>query len=255
MRGPVMRAITVRGSAAAISAWVLGLAAPSAQPPSRPFAQAELFVELNDTDGDLGLHAAIDGGTWTTLEVEGPDDRTLLGIASAGRLRRQGMTQLAFESQEPSFEELEPEAFFRRFPEGHYDIEAQAQDGGTFENTVRLSHVLAAPAEATVNGMPAAESCDAPVLPVVAGPVVVDWLPVTEHHPTLGRQGPVKIARYQFFVEQGDIKLGVDLGPSLTEFEIPTSITSRGGVFKFEIVARTSTGNNTAVESCFEAVR
>ena len=25
--------------------------------PAQPFAQAELFVELNDTDGDLGLHA------------------------------------------------------------------------------------------------------------------------------------------------------------------------------------------------------
>ena len=30
---------------------------------SQPFAVAELFFELNDTDGDLGIHASIDGGT------------------------------------------------------------------------------------------------------------------------------------------------------------------------------------------------
>ena len=36
------------------------------------FTQAELFVELNDTDGDLGLHAAIDGGPYVALEIEDP---------------------------------------------------------------------------------------------------------------------------------------------------------------------------------------
>ena len=47
------------------------------------------------------------------------------------------------------------------------------------------------------------------------------------------------------------MKLSVDLPPSVTEFEIPTSITAGGGVFKYEIIARTHMGNNTAVESCF----
>jgi hypothetical protein len=221
-----------------------------AEKPSQPFAQAELFVELNDTDGDLGLHAAIDGGTWTLLEVEDPRERPLLGITSVGRLRSQGLTQLAFESQEPTFDELDPAMFFRRFPEGVYEIEALAQGGGTFRSEVRLSHVLAAPPQSTVNGQPAVP-CDAPVLPVVAAPVVVDWEPVTESHPELGNAGAVSISRYQFFVEQGDTKLGMDLLPTVTEFEIPMSITSAGGVWKFEIIARTSANNNTAIESCF----
>jgi hypothetical protein len=29
-----------------------------------PFDVAELFFELNDTDGDLGIHALIDGEAW-----------------------------------------------------------------------------------------------------------------------------------------------------------------------------------------------
>lgn len=217
---------------------------------SQPFAVAELFFELNDTDGDLGIHAAIDGGIWTSLEVEGPRDRQLLAIVSKGRLRSQGLTQLAFESAEPTFEQLNPATFFRRFPEGVYEIDALAQGGGTFESKVWLSHVLAAPAEATVSGQPAAESCDA-VLPEVAAPVLINWDPVTESHPAIGKAGPVTISRYQFFVQQGHSKLSVDLPPTVTEFEIPTSITATGGVFKFEIIARTSTGNNTAIESCF----
>jgi hypothetical protein len=218
---------------------------------SQPFAEAELFFELNDTDGDLGIHASIDGGTWTSLEVEGPHDRSLLAIVSKGRLRSQGLTQLAFESQEPTFEELDPADFFRRFPEGVYKIEARAQGGGTFESAVGLSHVLAAPAMATVSGVTAAESCDAATLPEVAAPVVIDWDPVTQSHPEIGKAGPVTISRYQFFVQQGNTKLSLDLPPTATEFEIPASITAAGGQFKFEIIARTSTGNNTAIESCF----
>jgi hypothetical protein len=231
-----------------------GLAGPTptrAEQASQPFSVAELFFELNDTDGDLGIHASIDGGTWTSLEVEGPHDRPLLAILSKGRLRSQRLTQLAFESAEPNFEELDPAAFFRRFPEGMYEIEAIAQAGGTFASRVRLSHVLAAAPEATVSGQTAAESCDAAPLPEGVEPVVIEWDPVTSSHPEIGKAGPVRISRYQFFVERGDAKLSVDLPPTATEFEIPASITAAGGVFKFEIIARTSTGNNTAIESCF----
>jgi len=220
-------------------------------PAQQRFAVADLFVELNDTDEDLGLHAEIDGGTWTSLDIDGPGDIPLLGIVSKGRLRSQGLTQLAFESAEPTFEEFAPEDFFQRFPEGVYDIEAVAQGGGTFKSRVRLSHVLAAPAEATVSGLAAAEDCDA-TLPEVVAPVVIDWDDVTESHPEVGKAGPVTISRYQFFLEQGAMKLSLDLPPTVTEFEIPASLTAAGGVFKFEIIARTSTGNNTAIESCFQ---
>jgi hypothetical protein len=223
----------------------------AAQRPGR-FAQAELFLELNDTDGDLGLHAAIDGETWTQLTIEAPDERTMLQVGTRGRLRAHGMTELQFESAEPSFDELSPEEVLRRFPEGKYEIEARLQEGGAIESHAVLSHVLAAPpGNIRVSGIPAAGSCDAPVLPVVTAPVTIDWDPVTAHHPEIGRPGAVRIARYQLFVERGEAKLSLDLPPSITEFEIPAAITGAGGEFKFEIIGRTATGNNTAVESCF----
>lgn len=213
--------------------------------------QAELFLELNDTDGDLGIHGSIDGGPWTSLEIEGPGERLILQVFSKGRLRTQGMTQLSFESAEPPFDELSPAEFLRRFPEGRYEIDATAQDGSEFETTATLSHVLAAPPDnITLSGTPLSEDCDANV-PLVATPIVVEWDPVTQSHPEIGRRGQVRINRYQVFVEREGVNLAVDLPPNVTRFEVPTGITALAAEFKFEIIARTTKGNNTAVESCF----
>ena len=217
-----------------------------------PFSEAELFFELNDTDGDLGIHGSVDGGPWTNLEIEGPRDRKLLDIISLGSLRRQGMTQLFFESAEPSFDELDPADFFRRFPEGRYTISGRMQDGRELESVAALSHVLPNRAEnIQLSGMLAPESCDVTPLPIVATPVLIDWDPVTRSHPEIGRRGPVRIVRYQLFVERQGVKLSLDLPPTVTEFEVPISITDTGDTFKFEIIARGASGNNTAVESCF----
>src|ERR1700752_4796387 len=131
--------------------------------PAPAFTEAEIFFELNDTDGDLGIHASIDGGPWTNLAIEGPHERRLLDIVSRGRLRTQGLTQLAFESAEPSFDELAPRDFFRRFPEGGYEIDGRTQDGREIEATAVLSHVMAAPPKVVVSGMAAAEECDVSV--------------------------------------------------------------------------------------------
>jgi hypothetical protein len=233
----------------AVSALTLAAAAPVQ---AAEFSEAEIFVELNDSDGDLGLHGSIDGGPYRRLEIEDPRGRTLLLLSAHGRLARQGMTQLAFESAEPPFDELAPGEFFARFPEGEYEIEGTTFAGQEFEATWALSHVLAAPAgNITVGGLPAAANCDELPLPTVSGMVVIDWDPVTESHPEIGATGKVEIARYQLFVEQGDAKFGVDLPPDITEYMVPPDMLALGGRFKFEIIARTDTGNNTAVETCF----
>ncbi len=215
-------------------------------------SEAQLYFELNNTDRDLGLHSSIDGEPYVKLEIEDPFGREILGIEAQRRLARQGLTQLFFESAEPSFDELSPAAFFNRFPEGIYEIEVVDEDGLEFEVEVFLSQVLAAPVgNITVNGIPAAKSCDANVLPSVSAPVVIDWNPVTKSHPTIGKKGVVVIDQYQFFVEREGVKLSVELPPSVTEFEVPADILALGDDFKFEIIARTATGNNTAIETCF----
>ncbi len=247
--------------AAAAAALVLALSSAA----MAQFTEAELFLELNDTDGDLGIHASIDGEPWARLEIEAPNESTLLVVTARGNLAKQGATQFMLESAEPAFDELSPEAFFRRFPEGWYELELTNSRGREFETRVRLSHTLAAPAVLRVGATPL-QTCGEPgLLEVTAGdPVLVDWDPVDMSHPTIGKRlGQslaslgIEIVRYQFFFEQGDIKLSMDFPPDVTEFEVPGAITGLmepGQEAKVEVIARTSDLNNTAVEKCVMVV-
>lgn len=221
-----------------------------------PFDEADVFLELNDTDGDLGIHALIDGEPWKKLEIETPREREILEIRVKGRLRRQGLTELFFESAEPTFDELPPERFLRRFPEGEYEIEGKTLDGLELESTAELTHVMPAPAgNVFVSGAAAAEDCDADPLPSVSPPIVIAWDPVTESHPEIGRTAPLEVVKYQVVVEREEPELliySVDLPPSVTEIPVPDAFIALGDEFKFEILVREESGNQTAVESCFE---
>ena len=235
------------------------LAFAAAPTPSRaqgelPFGEANLFFELNDTDGDLGIHALIDGEPWRRLEIEDPSERLMLNVSVSGRLGKQGLTELFFESAEPPFDELAPAQFFRRFPEGRYEIDATTLEGGELEATVRISHIMPGPPEnVELSGVPAAEDCDATPLPAVAEPVVIRWDEVTESHPEIGTPGRrVEVEHYQVVVEREGLVLSVELPPEVTEFEVPAALTEPGDELKFEILVRAAgTGNQTAIESCF----
>ena len=61
----------------------LGFPSPASAAPLQ-LSEAELFFELNDTDGDLGIHASIDGGPYTLLEIEDPQGRTVLQVQGEG---------------------------------------------------------------------------------------------------------------------------------------------------------------------------
>jgi len=94
-----------------------------------PFDVAEVFFELNNTDGDLGIHALIDGEPWKRLAIRDPRGRGLLAVLLSGRLRRQGLTELFCESDEPSFDDLSQEAFFERFLEGTCQVSGVTLEG------------------------------------------------------------------------------------------------------------------------------
>lgn len=221
-----------------------------------PFSEARLFFELNHTDGDLGIHALIDGDEWKRLEIEDPDDLTILDVLVRGRLRKQGLTEIFFESAEPSFDELAPQKFFKRFPEGVYDIGGVTLEGKELDSEVTLSHVIAAPpGNLRISGIQAAANCDAEPLPSVSGPVIISWDPVTQSHPDIGKAGAVEVEHYQLVVEREEPTLlifTVELPPELTQFEIPSAFIGLGDAFKFEIVVKATNGNQTAVENCFD---
>lgn len=248
-----------------------------------PFDEARLFFELNDTDGDLGIHGKIDGDEWKWIEIEDTRERRMMKIRANGRLRRQGVTELFFESAEPDFEELDPEIFFDRFPEGWYEIEGRSLDGEELESEVYLSHVIpAAPAGVTVNGEDAAEDCDAEELPEVTPPVRLSWAAVANAHEELGRDPDsvladhgISVIYYEVVLEidEADFKSSIIVPSYITEVDLPVAITDLigetedgEGEFKFEILVRTDNGvtedddgepiepnpgNKSAMESCF----
>ena len=80
-----------------------------------PYDEAQLYFELNHTDGDLGFHGLADGDAWKSLEIEAPNETLLMSVWIRNNLRRQGMTEIFFESEEPTFDELPPAQFFNRF--------------------------------------------------------------------------------------------------------------------------------------------
>jgi hypothetical protein len=224
-----------------------------------PFDEARLFFELNDTDGDLGIHGKVDGDEWKYLEIEDPRDRKMLNIWVRGRLRRQGLTELFFESAEPTFDELDPEKFFRRFPEGEYDIEGYTLDGDERESEVYLSHVIpAAPDNVTINGVSAPEDCDAelPEIDPTNG-VTLSWDQVDQSHAAkwagdpdkiaLGEDGEIVLRYYEVVVEidESDFKATAIIPPGAGDtvsWTLPEDFfgLSEEGEYKFEILVRTN---------------
>ncbi len=219
--------------------------------------EAFVFFELNDTDGDLGIHAKIDGDEWKRLQIENDEERRILDIRVRGNLREQGLTEIFFESAEPTFDELAPEEFFARFPEGEYEVEGLTLDGEEIESDAELTHLLPAPPQPLVNGMPFDTDCDDDVTTVVSGeaPIVLSWAAVTESHPTLGRTGEsVTVENYEVVVEIDDTpwKASAVLPPDTPSFTVPAAIVALSDEIKYEILVRESSYNQTATESCFE---
>ncbi len=220
-----------------------------------PLTVAKVFFQLNDTDGDLGIHAMLDAEPWKNLSIESPSERTLLNIQTRSKLRRQGLTELSFESAEPNFDDLDPAEFFSRFPEGVYEVEAITLKGEELESEVEITHILPAPPEdLRISGAASPEDCDEGPVPVIGGAATITWAPVTLSHPEIGRSGPIDIVRYEVSVEREEpteLTLTADLPPDVTSFTVPAELLASGDEIKFQILATDAGGNETSSESCF----
>lgn len=220
------------------------------------FSKASIFFELNDSDGDLGIHALIDGDAWKSLSIETPDERENLRISVKGRLRQQGLTEIFFESAEPTFDELPPERFFKRFSEGIYEIEGLTLDGQELEGEAVVTHLIPAPVDDLMLNGEELPHCD-DELPVIDadedGDYEVSWDHSELSHPELGRTGePIKIARYEVIVEgEGVLNVSAVLPPDVTSYEFPAELFETGDEAKVEVLVREEGGNQTARETCF----
>jgi len=249
----------------------LSVSASWAKPEADEFDEAYIFFELNNTDGDLGIHAKIDGEPWKWLTIKDHKNKRVLTVNTKSRLRRQGLTELFFESAEPPFDELSPDKFFNRFPEGEYTVTGRTLERIKVRSKVVLSHVMPAPPEVWLEGnyetVAAAENCDVEDLPEFefGETITIIWYPVETSHPDLGAYGDIEVHNYEVVVEIDETpwKTSSILSPDDTMFVIPQEILALAefdeegeAEVKFEVLVRAEESfNQTAVESCFVLVQ
>lgn len=220
---PLGAFVTVAIVVGIVFAWTtVGLAAP--------FADVQLFIEFNSTDNDGGIHAFLDGDAWREVKIFSPDGRPILAIeAKRGAFRRIGLTELRFESAEPSLAEILAE-----FPPGEYEFTGETVEGEELEGTATLSHEIPTPPEI--------------VSPPDGGLVDPDNTVIEWSHPGNG------VASFQVIVEpvDGGASMTVDLSASTTSLKVSPEFLQGNTDYKFEVLAISENGNRTITESTFK---
>ncbi len=217
---------------------VLGLATPEVQ--ATKLAEAAIFFEINDTDGDAGIQIFLDGEGWNSMTVTDPDGNKILDISAAGSIGMQGITELFFESAEPSFDEQPLADLLALFPEGHYKFRGRTTEGVALVGMARLTHAL-----------PAAPALVLPVEDddeVDPNNTVIQWQLVPD-------PAGSKIVSYHIVVETDEGKLRIftaDMGPDATSVTVPAEFLEPGTEYKFEVLAIEASGNQTISERPFE---
>ena len=190
-----------------------------------PFADAELFFELNSTDNDLGLQLFLDAPGWKRVRLLDPQLTEIALFAASGRLGRLGITELRFESEEPS-----PGEVLALFPEGKYRFRGRTVEGQFLASNVELSHELPPPPTFTPAGGQRVDRFD----------TVVRW----------NAPGAETV---EIIIESDALEhtLDVILSASTHRLKVPPQFLTPGEEYKIEILSIAENGNRTLAESTF----
>ena len=193
---------------------------------SIPFADAQLFFELNSTDNDLGLQLFLDTDDgWKRVRVLDPARRDVIEFETAGRLSKLGLTELRFESSEPS-----PEEVLALFPPGVYRFRGRTVEGEPLASNATLSHDFPPAPSITPS---AGEVVDARNL-------VVEW-------------NAPEAEQVEVIIEQDELEhvLDVTLSSSTRRLRVPPQFLQPGFEYKIEILTIAENGNRVIAEGTF----
>jgi hypothetical protein len=147
-RVAIATAIAIASAAAVVAAspWAAGSTnQPTTYGDRHPVIElkdARIKFEINSTDQDGGIQVFLDADPWKTMSVYDPTGRWVLTFATAGRVARQGGTELFMESAEPEFTELPVDELLSRFPAGEYRFRGRGLNGERYVGTAVLTHDL-----------------------------------------------------------------------------------------------------------------
>ncbi len=233
-KGPWIGAVV---ALVALSAAGSAAAADQHTAPTLRFDTAKILFELNATAQDAGIQALLDGEGWDKVEVFSPDRDLLLAIEADGSVGDIGVTELFFESAEPSLADLSLDELQALFPEGRYRFVGTTVEGQRLVGSARLSHDI-----------PGEPDVVSPAEGAVTDPdnTVIAWEPVSE-------PAGVGIAGYQVIVELPDPLrvFSVDLPASDTSVTVPAEFLDPGTDYKFEVLAIADNANQTIHEGTF----
>jgi hypothetical protein len=200
-----------------------------------PFEFAQIYFEVNSSAGDAGIQVSLDGEAWKELVIVDPNGRILSDIKGKGNVGAIGLTELFFEGDEPSFEEFPLDSILARFPEGTYHFSASTLNGQVMVGSWNLTH-------------------DIPNGPVILSPpegglvdpnhTVISWAPVT-------RPRGIQIIRYQVVIEHGGRTFSVDVPARTTRVTVSKEFLKPGTSYKFEVLAKEVSSNQTITEGSF----
>jgi len=216
---------------------VLGSAAPQGQRETVPLEDAKLIIEFNASDEDVGVQAFFDGGPWKTMRIISPDKRRIFEVEGKGTLRRLGLTELFFESEEPELADLPLEDFLELFPEGEYRFVGRTVEGDELVGTATFTHNI--PNGPLILSPQEGEEVD-------PTDVTISWQEVTS-------PPGIQIAGYQVIVEQDDAinVLDIKVPAGVTSLTVPPQFLQAATEYDFEILAIEVGGNQTITQSSF----
>jgi hypothetical protein len=194
-----------------------------------PFADAEVFFEFNTTDNDLGFQLFLDADGWRRVRLLDPGRNEIALLQAEGKLARLGITELRFESAEPS-----PEEVLSQFPPGVYRFRGRSVEGELLASNAILSHDFApAPTMSPANGQE-----------VDPRNTVVEW----------NAPGAELV---ELIIEQGELGhiLDVTVSGSTKRLRVPPQFLTPGMEYKIEILSISENGNRTIAESTFRTRR
>ncbi len=201
-----------------------------------------MIIEFNASANDVGAQVLLDGEPWSKVQIVSPDGRKILDIKTRMSLRKQGLTELFFESSEPSLDDVPLSEFLARFPAGQYKFEGKTTEGSGLAGVATFTHVIPAKPEILSPQEGAAVDPD---------DFVIEWERVTT---TISGSSGIVITGYQVIVQQVEPlrTLMIDLPASVNSVKIPPEFfQQRDAEHKFEVLAIEAGGNQTIHEGLF----
>jgi hypothetical protein len=191
-----------------------------------PFADSEIFFEWNSTDDDLGVQVFLDGEDWNRVRIFNPMSKRIVDIQTKKEFGDLGITELRFESAEPS-----PAEVLALFSPGEYQFRGVTVDGEPLVGEGELSDHLAAP--------PVFTPGDGDV--VDADDLTIEW------------SFDPEVESYEVIVvnEDSGMELFAEVPGDVTTLKIPENFTEDGAEYKAEVLAILENGNKTITEHVF----